>query len=544
MHLEAKTIIHNRFDLEVIDIKTGKTKQTAQAFNIVLNQFFEYRLKNYRTYNVLSGISVGSGSGTLAVTRTSLFSKRITKESTLDDFVPGYPTSYVKRSIRIETTECNGYDLTEVGVVFHHTSFSQYLMTHAMLQDSEGNPIVIHKTDTDVVIVSSTVYCTFTPSGFGTNAEYPPAEDNKIIRWLLLGETFNRVCLSRWNRPLAKLSYGGTVGSNSLGLRSGELAVSLTDGSTDRWQQGYLDLPMVQWNDNVQIPRLVTTIGVPGVGAIHLPDTGIFPNYAVNDLQIGTGDAARTEFNIRAPVIVPNSESIYVDDVLQTRGVDYEIDYESNCDNDLRHALTQQYQCIEDNVQFGTYAICSTITYNGYFDPAVEGAYYIEIDHPEGQYTPLSIQINSTNPIIYDFKSSVSCNRFAILASVADSVFDTMQVFVSDDNENWTQVQGLTRDGTSVWFPLTSGRFWKLYPTTSWTYQLTSNWSISGNSTLPSPADFEKAIFFLGKWVPGLKFYTPPASGAEITASYELDRPYHTMANIMRFTFSIKVQRE
>lgn len=225
------------------------------------------------------------------------------------------------------------------------------------------------------------------------------------------------------------------------------------------------------------------------------------------------------------------------------RGVDYEIDYESNCDNDLRHAWTQQYQCIEDNVQFGTYGICSINPYNGYFEQAVEGAYYIEIDHPEGQYTPTSIQVNSTNPILYDFKTSVECNRFAIVKDVADSVYSTMQIFVSEDNASWTQIQGLERSGASVWFPLTSGRYWKLYPTTSWSYNLTSTWSYSGDSTLPSPAHFEKAIFFLGKWVPGLKFYTPPAAGEQITASYQLDRPYHTSNNIMRFTFSIKVQR-
>jgi hypothetical protein len=40
-------------------------------------------------------------------------------------------------------------------------------MTHAMLQDSEGNQIAIAKTDVDVVYITATFYATYTPSGFG-----------------------------------------------------------------------------------------------------------------------------------------------------------------------------------------------------------------------------------------------------------------------------------------------------------------------------------------------------------------------------------------
>jgi hypothetical protein len=544
MQIETNTAIHNRFDVEVVNATTGAVRQRAVAYNLVLDKFFEYRLKDFRTANLVSGIAVGSGTGTLAVTRTALFSQRIVKSSAQDSFVANYPTSYVQRSIRIETTECNGYDLTEVGVTYDRPYFGHYLVTHALLQDSEGNPIVIQKTENDVVIVKSIVYCTFTPGGFGTNAEYPDAASNKVVRWLLLGETFDRVCFSRWNRPLHKLSFGGLVGNNAVGQRSGELSISMAGGSTARWQQGYLDLPVVQWNDNVQIPRLVSTLGVPGVGAAHLPDPDVFPLYEVSALPIGTGDGETTAFNIRAPLIVPNSESIFVNGVLLTRGTDYEIDYESHCDNDLRHAWTQQYQCIDANVQFGSYSIRSTKgPYNGYYDPAVEGAYCIENDHPAGQYSPTSITINETTPIRYDFGQARGCNQFTVLSpNPPETVFTTMQILVSDNNTDWTPVTGLVRDGTCVSFPLTSARYWKLYPTTSWTYTLAIH-GVAG-STLPGPAQLETAVFFLGKWVPGLTFITPPASGAAITASYQLDRPYHTGANLLRFTFSIRVQRE
>ena len=49
--------------------------------------------------------------------------------------------------------------------------------------------------------------------------------------------------------------------------------------------------------------------------------------------------------------------------------------------------------------------------------------------------------------------------------------------------------------------------------------------------------------FFLGKTVPGLKFTTPPPAGAAITASYALEYPFKTANNLLRFTYSVQLQR-
>ena len=49
--------------------------------------------------------------------------------------------------------------------------------------------------------------------------------------------------------------------------------------------------------------------------------------------------------------------------------------------------------------------------------------------------------------------------------------------------------------------------------------------------------------FFLGKTVPGLKFTTPPANGAAIEASYQLELPFKTSNNLLRFTCSLLLSR-
>ena len=43
--------IHNRFDIEVIDAKTGKVKQTAQAFNCICNKLWDYLLQPKSYFN-------------------------------------------------------------------------------------------------------------------------------------------------------------------------------------------------------------------------------------------------------------------------------------------------------------------------------------------------------------------------------------------------------------------------------------------------------------------------------------------------------------
>jgi phage tail sheath gpL-like len=51
------------------------------------------------------------------------------------------------------------------------------------------------------------------------------------------------------------------------------------------------------------------------------------------------------------------------------------------------------------------------------------------------------------------------------------------------------------------------------------------------------------STFFLGKTVPGLRFTIPPPAGAAITASFALEYPFKTSNNLLRFTYSVQLQR-
>jgi hypothetical protein len=185
MQIKEKVLLHNKFDVKVVDSRTGEVKQTATAYNVILNYYFNSRLLDspmYKTSDLLTYIAIGTGTGTPAITDTGLFTHLTRKAVTTLETVYEYPTSHTTRQIKLEATECNGYNITEVGFEAYRSgtwSSYYYLMTHAMLQDSEGNQIAIAKTDVDVVYITATFYATYTPSGFGDNGVYPVAE--KII---------------------------------------------------------------------------------------------------------------------------------------------------------------------------------------------------------------------------------------------------------------------------------------------------------------------------------------------------------------------------
>ena len=40
MKIQEKAILHNRFDVKVVDAESGKVKQTAVGYNVILNYYF------------------------------------------------------------------------------------------------------------------------------------------------------------------------------------------------------------------------------------------------------------------------------------------------------------------------------------------------------------------------------------------------------------------------------------------------------------------------------------------------------------------------
>lgn len=160
---ELELNIHNRFDLEVIDSKTGELKQRAYAENIVLEALWT-RLLAPNTY--FNYIHFGTGTGTLSANRTSLFTFLGAKaaENTVKTYEWNEGWISCRRSCQLAETENIGSELKEVGVGYG--SDSTNLVTHALLKDMNGNPITILKTATDVINIYATVFVYWNVDGY------------------------------------------------------------------------------------------------------------------------------------------------------------------------------------------------------------------------------------------------------------------------------------------------------------------------------------------------------------------------------------------
>ena len=191
--------VRNKFEIEVKDVKTGKVVQKAFAHNAILDAGFSRIVSTSAQTNWSRYVHFGSGTGTLELDRTSLFTFVGAKDGGFSESmhekvwdVPPEPI-YFTRKVVILPAEHVGVTFTEVGVGASTSSSS--LSTHAFIEDSEGNPISIGpKTDTQEITIYATVYLEFDPSNNIQLTKLNEAQlyFNYIVAALLTGE-FNRL---------------------------------------------------------------------------------------------------------------------------------------------------------------------------------------------------------------------------------------------------------------------------------------------------------------------------------------------------------------
>ena len=168
LKLDLRASIHNRFDVEVYDAATGELKQKAQAFNVICNTFWS------RLLNVSNGkwtplarfnyVIFGGGSGTPSAADTVLFSRIGSRSvSTFTDTNDRRTGVASRQAVATLNAEDNvGAVITELGIGYDST----HITTHALLQDMNGNPISIEKTDTDVIKIYATIFVHWPDGGW------------------------------------------------------------------------------------------------------------------------------------------------------------------------------------------------------------------------------------------------------------------------------------------------------------------------------------------------------------------------------------------
>lgn len=300
--MEQKLNLHNRYDIEVVDSRTGKMRQKAQAENIILDGAWGQILNN-TSGSWFNSIAYGTGTGTMSAARTALFTPLSSKVATDSVYTLDNANNYVshRQKIVILENEHVGAQLSEVGIMSSRSGTP--LCTHALIKDMNGNPVVITKTDTDIITIYATVYLligtTYSPTSTLDIARCDP-EDNGIIRTLL-------------GRPIgySESSYNFT-GFNFVfsAVQGTQIISNEGDAYTSERQVATLDVPNKRARFYYRVPAADANVGGFILGAIKLTAASYAEDYpsiicrftsggltqAQVVEQIGVGDGIVTDF--------------------------------------------------------------------------------------------------------------------------------------------------------------------------------------------------------------------------------------------------------
>jgi hypothetical protein len=394
-----KVKLHNEFNIIVKDSKTGEIEKEIKAYNTVLTDSMINYLADDGTHDLtrLNGvhqIHIGRGTGTPASTDTALFDKIAEIDCTREEYQLEKTLSSATFKATIGELEHVGEIITELGLETSvYWESSTHLITHALLKDSEGNPISIGpKTNTQIIEIYATVYIQANASMGNDFIRYDSNFYNKAI----IGST----------TPLQKK----TVSYIPMGISK---PVTHTFNDVTKKSTFLADrMQSIEGNDKGDI----VGISLDDFGYIVFPNTTFFPTMSFTDKSIGTGDGSNKYFSFESSYFKPDTEVIKVNEVIKVKNSDYYL-----------------YQGSNQSIGFNTIQLPYT---SGILEAYMDNnpTEKIEIDS-NGNLTP-NAEHWKTNNLIIDFKGFFMIKSVFLQQSGDYNMYNTV-IEGSIDNTNW-----------------------------------------------------------------------------------------------------------
>lgn len=508
MNIDASIKFKNNYRLQHIDTITGETLHDLEFHNVVLDQIIDAVNFNLSGY---FGIAIGDGSGIPSASDTQLFHgiKRLNIEtgkwSKKND-----NTLLFSVSATIPANASEVYDISEVGICFK----DNILVTHALILDSEGNPIIIKKKDTDKIILNCELYVIFESEGIENFSIDDFAEGYGT---LVLPCIFGAATSLEAQR--ASTAYNGDQHiscPSTYQLFSADW-VKDKDAKTLTVNFGPSRMP------EFSMPTYIKGITFGKLGTIKLPNEAIFPRYKVSNITVGVGDGETKKFKCPLNYFIQGSETIRVGAEEKIRNTDYTIDNEANQD-----------ELIE--LSAGNEAIISG-GYGGLYNAPLFRKPLEKLSdtyHVVGDFGPC--KMDASNPLYLDFKESVKLNTLRVPLSSRG----TFTLFGRNtEEEDWTLIGQFTpnNENNHYNFDLCYYRYIKLTSTTSTTNVSGTTHKIPGNNNYITVnntiEECKKNCFFIGYVGDGIEFTTPPPEGAAITMDAYTDLPFISPNNVL-----------
>lgn len=482
MNFTKKLNLHNRFDIEVKDAKTGEIRQKAYAENIILNQAWAQILSNIDWFDK---IYFGTGTGTISATRTALFDPLSSKTATGSVWSEDITNNYFshRQSISILENEHVGSTLTEVGV-----GTSTVLCTHAMLKDMNGNPVSIVKTDTDIIVIYGTIYAaSSTVSGDMTGIDIARigVQNNHLLSTIL-----GRRTIGSTNGYAFQLSANMADTTYDKGDYSSGTYTAADIDVQNKKVTFYHRIPAASANtgglksyvlSNSHLWAFNTYRKQPSI--IGRLNTSTITQSTITE-QIGTGNGVLTDFSTTFPFVKSGTCVIKVDGVVANPTVYYGIPNKKDVTGFLRNRTNAEQP---DRCAFGL---------AGYLD-------FTQITTPEIIENPFFGVYGLTSVTGYRFKLESS-----------------------DDMTTWTEA-AKNESNTSATVSIPIGHQKKRY------YRISCTAVGYCEVTKIESSDMDD--------YKNVRFATPPANGAVITAEYQCDCAAKDVYHVVDVTVVIQL---
>ena len=525
--------------------------QEVNTHNILTDTFWSGSSDNsYRVTGIQScAIKLGKGSGTPNTSDTDLFQPlwQKDKDSTSSSYHAKTSESN-EEWIQLTNKYTFPANTTYVGTITECGLYETYrkLCTHALLLDAEGNPISIEKTDLDVLIIEVTIRLYFTEN---ESIKMIRADHTPFWTHLFSGDSAT-ACLHYTNNLEVLWSIQDSLNGNEMYLNN------FSRGNAYEWNS-YLSTAICNGKQNIPIttPRELTfnaaRLGTdwPVTGQhfikglrimrsfiIPFPNTDIFPAYNITGMDVGIGDGETTEFICPMNYFVKDTDKIYIDGILQTRGVDYIVESDNN-----NQMLPELMACNDAIITGGYYDIDSSYN-NNYHAPvfrAVLNATKLTGFSSYGFYAAdnkatYATMFDKNRPLFIDMQKEVKVNTFQIGSSYNYSTsYEGVKYTLSysDDGVDYVELATIiktTNTVAKVTFDTIIKRYFKV------TIEYVSNTSnVSSNAysnTVESGSTYSAAVdknnlCLLGYVGHGIQFTNPPAEGAVITMDATTDLP-------------------
>ena len=509
--LDLRAAIHNRFDVEVIDAATGAVKQRARAFNVICDAYWS-RLFNssnsgatWNPQTITTYILYGRGAGTPAASDTALFDRiaGVSIGNADRTFFMNRVTGVagVRRLLSLSPSTAVGETITEVGMGYD----SSHCTTHAMLEDMNGNPISIEKTDTDIINIYGTVYIHWPDGGWYNGAVNfcAPASNTTFnvtysdLVWILTGSAAFGTVLLLASNPGKHIVGTGNAVSNTQNNTAAVDAANKKITFKGRWDVDSANGPIRAFflyvNSNNVIQAFVVTAGA------------WFTPPAITGEAVGTGDGSATEFDTAFPAAAGGT--VLVNGVADASATLRPGPVDGN----------HMEQYFNPLIDAGVSASGAPLRRRyGQTSSSNE----VSLD-PDNNYLAVNFQKSdsaiTTAPVENPF-SSLGLASFVVTNANTDSGGNRVayKIQASDDCAAWIDVgdTGQMTYGTSVTLPVPANcktkryfRFVRTDPQQGTGY---ANFHLTAVGDFTAPAH-------------NIIFSTPPAAGAVITANYAPD---------------------